>query len=179
MTNYFDGYSVKNITQLSGEHKEAFFALAEENLPGSSPDKMKKYSELFPAAFVTLVEDDTVVGVTFGWLRSIEHPDDDSFTLDGIAVRWGCQKKGYGKILLNAFEKAAADYGAPSVSVGSAGGYVERFYIDCGYIPKHYKIWIDGAPVIVKEFSDMADYNAYIRKSDDGFVVLEKQISVI
>ena len=30
-----------------------------------------------------------------------------------------------------------------------------------------------------KEFSDMADYNAYIRKSDDGFVVLEKQISVI
>lgn len=169
--------SVKSINELSASQKAGFFALANEYLPGSSQEKMKRYSERFPKGFVALIKDDEVAGVAFGWLRSIEHPDDDSFMLDGIAVRYDYQKQGYGKLLLSAFEKAAADYGAPSVSVGSAGEYVERFYIDCGYIPVQYKIWENDAPVIEKVFSGIEDYYAYERKNGDGFVVMEKQIS--
>ena len=138
---------------------------------------MKRYSERFPKGFVAIIKDGKVAGVAFGWLRSVEHPDDDSFMLDGIAVRYDYQKQGYGKLLLSAFEKAAADYGAPSVSVGSAGGYVERFYIDCGYVPVQYKIWENDAPVIEKVFSGIEDYYAYERKNGEGFVVMEKQIS--
>ena len=170
--------SVKSINELSAKQKDGFFALANEYLPGSSHKKMKCYSERFPKGFVALITDNEVAGVAFGWLRSIEHPDDDSFMLDGIAVRYGYQKQGYGKLLLDAFEKAAADYGAPSVSVGSAGGYVERFYINCGYIPVQYKIWENDAPVIEKVFSGIEDYYAYERKNADGFVVMEKQISI-
>lgn len=169
--------SVKSINELSEREKDEFFALAEEYLPGSSPDKMKSYSERFPKAFIALIKDGKVQGVAFGWLRSIEHPEDASFALDGIAVRCSHQKKGYGKLLLGTFEKAAAVYGAPSVSLGSAGGYVERFYINCGYTPIQYKIWENDAPVIEKVFTCIDDYYTYERKNSDGFVVMEKQIS--
>lgn len=169
--------SVKSINELSASQKAGFYALVNEYLPGSSQENMKRYSERFSKAFVALIKDDEVAGIAFGRLRSIEHPDDDSFMLDGIAVRYDYQKRGYGKLLLSAFEKAAADYGASSVSVGSAGGYVERFYIDCGYIPVQYKIWENDAPVIEKVFSGIEDYYAYERKDGDGFVVMEKQIS--
>ena len=168
--------SVKSINELSASQKAGFFALVNEYLPWSSQEKMKRYSERFPKGFVALIKDGEVAGVAFGRLRSIDHPDDDSFMLDGIAVRYDYQKQGYGK-LLSAFEKAAADYGAPSVSVGSACGYVERFYIDCGYVPVQYKIWENDAPVIEKVFSGIEDYYAYERKNGEGFVVMEKQIS--
>ncbi len=169
--------SVKSINELSASQKAGFFALVNEYLPGSSQEKMKRYSERFTKGFVAIIKDDEVAGVAFGWLRSVENPDDDSFMLDGIAVRYDYQKQGYGKLLLSAFEKAAADYGAPSVSVGSACGYVERFYIDCGYVPVQYKIWENDAPVIEKVFSGIEDYYAYERKNGEGFVVMEKQIS--
>ena len=69
-------------------------------------------------------------------------------------------------------------YGAKSVSVGSAGGYVEKFYTDRGYIPQCYKLWVDDKPVIAKEFSDIADYYSYVRADDGGFVVMENGVAV-
>lgn len=112
----------------------------------------------------------------FGWSREIEFSEDKSFALDGIAVRYDCQKNGIGSRLLDCFEKAALLYGAKSVSVGSAGGYVEKFYTDREYIPQCYKLWVDDKPVIAKKFSDIADCFSYVRADDGGFVVMEKRI---
>ena len=100
----------------------------------------------------------------------------DDFELNGIAVRWDRQRKGYGRQLLRAFEQAAAAYGSPEVSVGSAGGYVETFYMDCGYQPVEYKVWQDGRPVVEKTFSGVSDYRSYVRKTQDGFVVMRKSL---
>lgn len=164
------------LVYLNEENSAGFYSLAAEYLPDSSREKMRERAEIFPKAFIALEHGGEVVGVCFGWARKLDAPEDKSFVLDGIAVRWDFQKKGYGKILLDAFEKAAAGYGYSLVSVGSAGGYVEKFYMDCGFIPKEYKVWKDGSPTVEKAFLSAADYFSYKRKNADGFVVMEKKL---
>lgn len=164
------------ITPLTTATETAFYQLVDEYLPDSDPVQLKHYYELFPKAFLTLLFKDEVIGVAFGWHRKLKFPEDDSFALNGIAVRHDHQKNGYGKQLLRAFEQAVKEYDAPSVSVGSAGGYVEKFYIDCGYTPTEYKVWENGTPVVEKPFTDMEDYLTYSRKNDDGFVVMMKEL---
>lgn len=163
------------IVALNEKISAEFYGLAEEYLPGSDLEKMRTRAELFPKAFIALVLDGEVIGVCFGWGRRLDVPEDPSFVLDGIAVREDYQKMGCGKRLLGAFEKAAADYGYPTVSVGSAGGYVEKFYIDCGFTPKEYKVWDRGVCVVERAFADIEDYFSYERKNPDGFVVMEKE----
>ncbi|MBP1561874.1 MAG: GNAT family N-acetyltransferase [Oscillospiraceae bacterium] len=165
-----------NVVCLNEKISDDFYALAAEYLPGSSQSKMRERAEMYPKAFTALVSGGEVIGVCFGWARKHDAPSDSTFTLDGIAVKVPFQKKGYGKILLSAFERAAAEYGFDTVSVGSAGGYVEKFYIDCGFVPKEYKVWSGGAPSVEKTFDSIEDYYAYQRKDPDGFVVMEKRI---
>lgn len=164
------------IVCLSEEISDGFYALAAEYLPDSNQGRMRERAEMFPKAFIALVTDGEVIGTAFGWERKIDVPEDDSFVLNGIAVRSEFQKNGYGKLLLAEFEKAAKGYGAETVSMGSAGGYVEKFYIDCGYTPKEYKVWIDGLPCIEKTFAGLEEYYSYERKNPDGFIVMEKKI---
>lgn len=162
---------------LNQNNAKEFYDLAAEYLPGSNQDKMKAYAAMFPKAFIALVQNHEIIGVAFGWDRKLEHPEDNSFVLDGIAIKYEYEKRGYGKALLKAFEEAAGSYGASVVSLGSAGGYVEKFYMDCGYIPKEYKVWVNGVPVIEKVFESIDDYKTYQRKSVDGFVIMEKKLA--
>lgn len=162
------------VVYLNGENSAQFFGLAAEYLPGSSPEKMRERSKRFPKAFIALDRHGKLIGVCFGWARGLD--EDRSFVLDGIAVMSDFQKKGYGKILLAAFEKAASGYGYSLISVGSAGGYVEKFYMGCGFIPKEYKVWEGESPKVEKEFENTQDYFLYERKNSDGFVVMEKNL---
>ena len=164
------------IDTLNNQTEARFYALAEEYLPGSDPENMQKFAKMFPEAFLTVSVDGAVVGVAFGWPRRYFDPADASFTLDGICIDISLHRSGLGKKLLSRFESAAKSYGAPSVSVGSAGGYVEKFYLSCGYLPKEYKAWDENGPVIEHVYSGLADYESYIRKNPDGFVVFEKTL---
>lgn len=161
---------------LNENNSDRFYSLAAEYLPGSDSDKMRERVKKYPDAFIAAMLGERVVGVAFGWYRSLDDPKDNSFTLDGIAIEGPYQKNGYGKLLLKAFEDAAKGYGASVVSVGSAGGYVEKFYIDCGFVPKEYKVWENDSPKVEKVFDSMEDYRSYQRKGQDGFVVMEKRI---
>ena len=165
------------IAGLNKDNSEEFYSLAAEYLPGSSPKKMRERAEMFPEAFIALEQDGEVIGICFGWARKLDAPEDLSFVLNGLAIKSDFQKNGYGKILLDAFEKAAAGYWYSLISVGSAGGYVEKFYMDCGFIPKEYKVWENGSAKIEKTFENTADYLSYKRKNADGFVVMEKELS--
>ena len=164
------------IALLTTATETAFYRLVDEYLPDSDPIQLKHFYELFPKAFLVLLQEDEVIGVAFGWHRKLQVPEDDSFVLNGIAVRYDHQRKGYGKHLLNAFEQAVKEYDAPSVSVGSAGGYVEKFYIDCGYIPTEYKVWENGSPIVEKRFTNLEEYSSYLRGEEDGFVVMYKEL---
>ncbi|MGN0641581.1 MAG: GNAT family N-acetyltransferase [Huintestinicola sp.] len=163
------------VMQLTHEYEEAFRNFTAEYLPDSSPEKMREHYKLYPEAFLICISEGELVGAAFGRDRSVQFPDDDSFELCGIAVRCGHRRKGIGRILLAEFERAAKKYGAHAVSLGSAEGYAENFYIACGYTPMEYKIWENGAPLSVKTFSDMKDYESYTRPGG-GFVVMRKEI---
>lgn len=164
------------ITPLTPDTEPAFYSLVEEYLPDSDPTQLAEYAKLFPKAFLVLLQDAEVIGVAFGWHRKLQVSEDDSFVLNGIAVRHDRQKNGYGKHLLHAFEQSAKEYGAPAVSLGSAGGYVEKFYIDCGYTPTEYKVWENGVPIVEKQFANMEEYYSYSRKETDGFIVMCKEL---
>lgn len=163
-----------NIFPLTPEYEAAFYALAAEYLPDSDPARMRRFAQLYPRAFLALTVDGQLIGAAFGWPRRHADPSDDSFTLAGICIAWEHWRKGYGCKLLAAFEDAARSYGAAAVSVGSAGGFVEAFYLGCGYSPKLYKAWVDGAPIVEHVYADLADYHTYQRQHPDGFVVMEK-----
>lgn len=66
--------------------------------------------------------------------------------------------------------------GCPSISLGSAGGYVEHYYIKNGYEPICYKVYREQGIVVEKEYTSIEDYETYQRKNEDGFVVMTKRI---
>lgn len=161
---------------LNNENSAGFYSLAAEYLPDSDTEKMRARAALFPKSFIALTRGNEVIGVCFGWARKLDAHEDNSFVLDGIAVRAEYQKNGYGKLLLKEFQRAAEEYGFQTISVGSAEGYVEKFYIDFGFVPKEYKVWEGNFPQVEKTFEDTADYYSYERKNPDGFVVFEKRL---
>lgn len=168
---------VVEAAELSPAQKAAFYALAAEYLPDSDQARVRSHEEAYGCAYLAMVEAEQVVGVAYGWPRRLTHPEDPSFMLDGIAVRQDRHRRGYGRRLLAAFEAAAGAYGTERVSVGSAGGYVEQFYMACGYRPVAYKLWGNGGPVVDKFFDSLQDYLQYDRPAGDGFVVMEKDLT--
>jgi GNAT superfamily N-acetyltransferase len=87
------------------------------------------------------VEDDRLVGYALG----LDGPQ-PGVQLGGIAVRDTHQNHGIGSDLLAAFEKRAADLGFERASLGSAGGYVDAFYVNRGYRPSHVRVAPDDPP---------------------------------
>ncbi len=164
-----------DIVKLVPHDTDRFYALAAEYLPDSDPERMHRFADIYPEAYRALWLDGQMIGVCYGWFRRHFVPEDPSFTLDGICIRDDHWRQGYGTLLLRAFEDAARAYGAPSVSVGS-GVESEPFYIACGYTPKEYKVWTDGATQIEHTYTDLEDYRTYTRRNPDGFVVLEKSL---
>ncbi|MGN0378612.1 MAG: GNAT family N-acetyltransferase [Butyrivibrio sp.] len=161
---------------LNRHNENDFYSLVSEYLPDSSQGVMAGYAIIYPKAFIALTSAGKICGVVYGWSRKHKFPEDDSFMLDGIAIRTEYQGRGLGKLLLKHFEAAAVEYGADEVSVGSAGGYVEKFYMECGYVPVQYKVWNNGIPEVVKRFTGTDDYYAYNDRPQNGFVVMKKEL---
>ena len=157
---------------------ESFYALAAEYLPDSDPAVMQARAPLYPDAFIAAMDGPQVVGVCFGWPRRLDQSDDATFTLAGIAVTSSRQRQGIGTRLLASLSLAASASGHATLSVGSAGGYVERFYIHNGFTPVQYKIWENGTPRLLHTFTSLADYETYARPVAEGFVVLEKNLLI-
>ena len=163
------------INKFTAEIEDEFYRFMAEYLPDSEHERMKAFYLEYPEAFLYCEEGGELVGIAYGHDRSVQFPDDDSFELCGIAIRYDHWRKGYGSRLIAEFEKAAKAYGGKAVSLGSAEGDVEKFYISCGYIPTEYKVWENGAPCLKKIFAGMEDYASYDRQGD-GFVVMRKEI---
>ena len=164
------------IRPMDANNRKTFFALAAEYLPDSDPAQMEQYAVAYPGAFLAAERQGQVIGVAFGWPRRFADPQDPSFELKGIAITWDDWRKGHGRRLLAAFEEAAVAYGAEYVSLGSAGGFVEKFYLACGYTPKEYKVWVSGVPQVEHAYTSLEDYCGYQRLNPDGFVAMEKRL---
>lgn len=158
------------IVPLTASYERDFSDFVAEYLPGSDVKEIMEKRLLFPHAVLMMLENEKLCGCAFGWATKRE----GEFVLSGIAVDFRLTRKGLGSGLLAEFEKIAAHYGFRKVSLGSAGGYVENFYLKNGYQPICYKIYQDSEMIQVKTFSDIHDYETYVRPPEDGFVVMEK-----
>lgn len=136
-----------------------FDEIRHEYLFGDDEFIMSMY-EKYPEAYGGYFIDDMMVGVCYGWPRSEQVDDDDSFTLDGIALIEPYNKCGRGSLLLKFFVDSAGKLGYGRVSVGSAGGYVERYYLKNGFRPIEFKVMIEDAPTFVLPVASMDEYNA-------------------
>ncbi len=164
------------IVPVSAANSGSFYALLCEYLPGSEPQTVREQARRYPEAALVLECAGRAAGVAFGWPGKGENPERKNFQLDGIAVSMPYQRRGLGSRLLRAFEQAAVRYGCNTISLGSAGGAAERFYLKNGYRPVCYKIYEGGAIRPVKRFADVGDYERYRRPDAEGFVVMEKDL---
>lgn len=170
------GEEIMTIETVNDLTREAFYELAGEYLPDNDYEKVTRRERDYQKTYLLCLHEEQVVGVAFGWPRCLDDPSDSSFCLNGIAVREAYQKQGFGSELLRAVCDAAAAYGHKSISVGSAGGYVEKFYIDAGFVPLCYKAFAEEGIRVERVYRDTEDYRTYERKNPDGFVVLEKPL---
>lgn len=91
-----------------------------------------------PDLFRGAYDDGALVGFAAGrtWTAAGRDWRPDSVELVGIAVDDDYTRNGVGSRLLEAFESAAAAAGFDRVTLGSAGGYVDEFYLANGYEPE-------------------------------------------
>ena len=140
--------------------------IAEEYL---SLSNLEKICEQFPSAVVGYYIGDKMVGVCYG-----VEINSENFMLDGIAIVQPYNAKGRGGKLISLFEQNVAALGYKNISLGSADGYVERFYIKNGYTPIELKIYSQDD---WKEKSENSKYPiAYTQKEGDKTKLVIKVI---
>ena len=108
--------------------------IVEEYLPGT--DDMTQYIEQFPSTIVGYYIHDELIGVCYGSEFS-----QNEFSIDGIAIVRPYNGVGRGGKLISLFEQNVSLLGYKKISVGSAGGYVEGFYMKNGYVPVELKMY--------------------------------------
>ncbi|MCL2287515.1 MAG: GNAT family N-acetyltransferase [Firmicutes bacterium] len=114
--------------------------IVEEYLGGT--ENIKAICRDYPATVAGYYIDDRLVGCAYGFPSP--WGDDKCFSLDGIAIEWDYKAQGRGSKLLQFWEKCVYELGFSRVDVGSAGGYVEHFYLKNGYKPIELKILVEG-----------------------------------
>lgn len=160
------------ILPFSDKYLSSFQALVTEYLPGSEPDTIIEKFATSNGTILLAVCEESVLGCVFGWPTKRA----GEYLLDGIAVTFEQWRTGIGSALLKAYEQAVGQKGYQHLSLGSAGGFVEDFYLHNGYQPTCYKICQQDSFITVKEFDDLDDYTNYRRPSAEGFVVMNKRL---
>ena len=93
-----------------------------------------------PNLFVACRRQGKLIGICYGHPADRESCEEATVMLDGIAVAEPFARQGYGSQLLRFFGDQAEQAGYRRVSVGSAGGYVDQFYMKNGYKPFRFMI---------------------------------------
>lgn len=114
-----------------------------------------------PALFVGAYDDEELVGYCLGrW------GDDGGAELEGLGVQPRFRRQGIGSRLVSAFEAQVAESEADRIGVGSAGGYVDRFYVENGYTPDSILVRID--PDCTPDDYGQFDFEVVDERREDG-----------
>lgn len=105
---------------------------------GESLETVRKWHREHPELFVGAYEGGNLVGYCLGIQRT-----EEAIELNGIAVEEAHQRQGIGTELLATFEDQVASLGFQRINLGSAGGYVDEFYLQNGYSPRSILVRVD------------------------------------
>jgi len=154
-----------------------------EYMPGV--EHTKYICNNFPTTVIGYYLDSKLIGYAYG----LAHPEADgkTFTLDGIAIIEPHNATGRGGKLLAFFEKCVYELGFRRIDVGSAGGYVERFYLKNGYKAMELKILVEGdawkvkqtnAPFPVAEVQTQGNYTKLVIAVTDYYAMDKEEITL-
>ena len=115
----------------------ALESVAEEYLSGA--EEVKDICRDYPTAVAGYYINGELVGCCYG-----KGGDDGYFSLEGIAIVHPHHAQGRGGKLIAFFENCVSKLGYTRIDLGSADGYVERFYLKNGYTPVALKILVEG-----------------------------------
>lgn len=121
---------------------------------------VRSWYEDVPGLFLFAVADGEVIGVCTGrpW-------NDREVSLAGIGVEPDRRGAGVGTRLLERFEESARELGIEQLSVASAGGRVDDFYIDNGFCAE--KILVTNPEKDPVEVDD-TDFDIDWDRNEDG-----------
>ncbi|MDR0475160.1 MAG: GNAT family N-acetyltransferase [Treponema sp.] len=126
---------MENIKEIFDNDLIEFNNIVQEYLPGTTKDELYEIYHKKNSVFVGYYLEEKLIGVCFGDIR-----DNMYFSLIGIAIIHPYNKQGRGSKLIQYFEKIVKTKKYNKISVGSADGYVEHFYIKNNYKLSSLKI---------------------------------------
>jgi predicted N-acetyltransferase YhbS len=151
-------------------------ALVGALLPGME-EAFRRCAARAPELALVAVEGAEVVGVCFA---EVPH-EGEGVVLDGLAVDGDRTRERLGSRLLAAFEERVGAAGFRRVSLGSAEGYVEQFYLQNGYIPVEFQVTtteeeppLDDALEVMR-FRETDDALVLNVASENGYTQAEKE----
>lgn len=120
-----------DLRQVPAQDFDAVYRMLCERTGERDRDAVESWYDDYPELFWGAYDQGELVGFALGRPRT-----ESSVELVGIAVDDEHTRMGVGSRLLDAFEGTVADLGYDRVSLGSAGGYVDEFYVSNGYYPE-------------------------------------------
>lgn len=122
---------------------------------------VREWYEENPELFVAAYDGDEVVGICIG--RDGPH---EGVELNAIGVAESHTRRGIGSAMVDAFEEQVASLGFDRIGLGSAGGYVDEFYMANGYEPASVLVRLepDEVPANYRELG----YEIVEERIEDG-----------
>lgn len=130
---------METIKEICNDDLIEFNNIVQEYLPGTTKDELYKMYRNENSIFAGYYIEDKLIGVCFGDIW-----DDVYFSLIGIAIIHPYNKQSRGSKLLQYFENIVKNKNYEKISVGSASGYVEHFYLKNDYVLSSLKILTDN-----------------------------------
>lgn len=128
-----------NIKEIPVDDLSKLIDIVQEYLPGTTEDELKSWYYNNHNLFAGYYLDDNLIGVCFG-----KQKGKTEIQLSGIAVIHPYNKQGRGSKLIKYFENVVKTTKYEKISLGSADGYVEHFYLKNGYKAMSLKILTDN-----------------------------------
>jgi GNAT superfamily N-acetyltransferase len=127
---------------LRDDELQTAYKIRRQYLDDGPFDVWARERQVHPDLFLACLCNGKLIGIAYGRPSDTSEgvSEKDSATLNGIAVVEMFSGNGYGSQLLSFFNKQTKRVGYKTVGVGSAGGYVDRFYMKNGYTPIAYMI---------------------------------------
>ncbi|MFH0906555.1 MAG: GNAT family N-acetyltransferase [archaeon] len=123
------------IKKIPASNLREAYKISNEYLDKESFEEFKKRYGLLPKLFIGYYRNGKIIGICHAKLDK-----DYGLILQGIAINFHLKAKGLGTKLLKFFEQQAKKCGFNYISLGSADGYVEHFYLKNNYNPSSLRI---------------------------------------
>ena len=136
-----------------------FWEIQKEYLDKWNFDYLEEEYSRHPELYIGCYDGGKLIGIAYGFVRG------NIVTLQGIAVVHENWRMGIGSKILKFFENMVKQTGKKTIGVGSAEGFVEKFYFKNGYRPVEIQAKDKQGKIIKKE---------KVESYEDGFRKKEK-----